>query len=235
MKNNVRQIIKDKRAYLMPPAPDEEAVGFRGWHSRGYLPHFDAPGLIQFITFRLDDAMPAARRSVWEAMLQIEEERERLIRIEAYLDKGYGACSLRNPDIAAMVGNALLYFDATRYRLLAWVIMPNHVHALVEIWQIPLSDIVGSWKSFTSKEANRILARSGIFWQEDYFDRYIRDEAHFRKALHYIEWNPVKAHLVRSPEQWTYSSAANRSAGVSPACSTPRHDPDNNRPPDESP
>jgi putative transposase len=223
VKSNVRQIIQDKRAYHTQACPEEEAKGFRGWHSRGYLPHFDVPGVIQFITFRLDDALPASRRSEWEALLQSEDERTRRIRIESYLDKGYGACYLKNHEVATMIQNALLFFDGERYRLCAWAVMPNHVHALAEIWEIPLSDVIWTWKSYTAKKANRLLSRSGDFWQKDYFDRYIRDEDHFRKAIHYIEWNPVKAHLVKTPDEWAFSSAQHKSAGVPPASCQPPH------------
>ena len=221
--NNVRQIIRDKQAWHSPPLSEAEtAKGFLGWHSRGYLPHFDAPGLNQFITFRLDDAMPASRRSEWEALLKLEDDRDRQTKLEAYLDLGYGACHLRNPAIAELVQNALLHFDDERYRLTAWVVMPNHVHALVEMWEIPLAKILRSWKRFTALEANRLLQTAGRFWQVEYFDRYIRDEDHFRKAVHYIEWNPVKAHLVKNPEEWRWSSASvrkDRGAGILPASS----------------
>ncbi|HEV2691907.1 MAG TPA: transposase [Verrucomicrobiae bacterium] len=108
------------------------------------------------------------------------------------------------------------------YRLFAWVVMPNHVHTLIETLETPLPEILQGWKSFTSKAINRILKRQGEFWQTDYFDRYIRDEEHFGKVLRYIENNPVKAGLVKSPELWSYRSARyrhERSAGGPPACS----------------
>jgi REP element-mobilizing transposase RayT len=85
--------------------------------------------------------------------------------------------------------------------------MPNHVHLLVEIWQKPMTELLQSWKGCTARRINRILGRRGKLWQDDYWDRYIRDEAHYRKVVHYIEWNPVKAGLVKSPEQWPFSSA----------------------------
>ena len=100
-----------------------------------------------------------------------------------------------------------LHFDNQEYRLLAWVVMPNHVHLLVEIWQTPQAQLVKDWKGFTARRINRLLGRSGKLWQDDYWDRYIRDEAHYRKVVHYIEANPVKAGLVKTPEQWPFSSA----------------------------
>jgi REP element-mobilizing transposase RayT len=67
--------------------------------------------------------------------------------------------------------------------------MPNHVHLLVEVWQTPLSDLLERWKGYTARTINRVLGRSGKLWQDDYWDRFIRDEAHYRKVVRYIEWN----------------------------------------------
>jgi REP element-mobilizing transposase RayT len=159
----------------------------KGWYSRGYLPHFDSPGLVQMITFRLHDALPASRRTEWEEFLKITEDATRRERIEAYLDAGYGSCALRDSRIARLVEEALLHFDGRRYRLLAWVIMPNHIHVLVETFPAhPLAEIAHSWKSFTAKKANAILSRGGTFWQAESFDRFIRDEQHLGNATQYI-------------------------------------------------
>jgi hypothetical protein len=61
------------------------------------------------------------------------------------------------------------------------------------------------------EKSNTLLRRAGTFWQEDYFDTYMRSEAHFRQAVRYIEDNPTKARLVRAPEDWLWSSARYRS------------------------
>ncbi len=214
MKHDIRQLIRDKREWTKPLSIEEEKFGFRGWRSRGYLPHFDAPGGRQMITYRLADAMPASRRHEWEALLALEDERTRRVRIETYLDAGHGECHLRRPEIAALVQENLLHFDGTRYRLLAWVVMPNHVHALIEISQTPLAEILHGWKSYTGKAANRLLKRTGDFWQPEYFDRYIRDEEHLAKAVRYIENNPVKAGLAKSPEEWLCGSARFRNIRI---------------------
>jgi putative DNA methylase len=130
-------------------------------------------------------------------------------RTEEYLNAGYGACYLRDPRIAHLVETALLHFDGDRYRMIAWVIMPNHVHVLIEVFEVyALCDIVHSWKSYTAKEANRILGRTGHFWFREYFDRYIRDERHFANAIQYIHNNPINAGLVDSAEDWPFSSAS---------------------------
>ncbi|HEY5232508.1 MAG TPA: hypothetical protein VIK35_03110 [Verrucomicrobiae bacterium] len=88
-KRNIREFIQDKRAWNEPLSQEDEKLGFRGWRSRGYLPHFEAPGVRQMITYRLAYAMPANRRHEWEALLTIEDEREKHIKIESYLDAGH--------------------------------------------------------------------------------------------------------------------------------------------------
>jgi len=186
----------------------------KGWHSRGYLPHFDQPGLIQGITFRLSDSLPAHVVASLAEDLQEADDPAKRARIEAYLNAGYGACYLREPRIAGLVEDALLYFDGERYRLIAWVIMPSHVHTLIEtIEGHPLHRIVHSWKSYTAKQVNQILGRTGRFWFPEYFDRYIRNEHHLEGAIHYIHENPVKAGLVEKPEDWPFSSARLLRAG----------------------
>jgi putative transposase len=178
----------------------------RGWHSRGYLPHFDSPETIQFVTFRLADSLPSA---VIEAL---QAEADAVQRIDHELDGGLGACWLRRPEISELVQDALLHFDHDRYRLLAWCLMPNHVHVVIEILgNHSLSDIVLSWKSFTSRRANIQLGRSGPFWHADYFDHYIRDEEHLARTIEYVEQNPVKAGLIDVANGWLWSSARLRS------------------------
>ena len=206
-RHNILETIRDKRHWHMPPDPDAAKLGFRGWHSRGYLPHFDMPGLVQFINYRLDDAMPAILRHEWFSLLKIDDELKRRTKIENYLDQGCGSCLLRDQRAATLVEENWLHFDGKDYRLLAWVVMPNHVHLLVEIWQSPQAQLVKNWKGFTARRINRALGRRGKLWQDDYWDRYIRGEAHYRKVVHYIEWNPVKAGLVKAPDQWPFSSA----------------------------
>lgn len=89
--------------------------------------------------------------------------------------------------------------------------MPNHVHVMIEQMEgHRLGDVVHSWKSFTSNSANRVLRRTGSFWEADFFDRYIRNEKHFVKVTDYIWDNPVKAGLVNRAEGWPFGSAAIR-------------------------
>ena len=183
-----------------------------GWHSRGYLPHFDGIEIPQFITIHLADAIPQKVIKRWQKELKsLEYEQDRILlqrRIEKYLDQGYGEALLKDTGVANLVQNSLLKFDGTRYRLFAWVVMPNHVHSLLTRFaNYELKDIQHSLKSYTAHEANKLLQRKGQFWMEDYFDRYMRNQAHFRKTGQYIENNPVKARLCEKPSDWPFSSA----------------------------
>jgi REP element-mobilizing transposase RayT len=131
--------------------------------------------------------------------------------IHERLDAGAGACWLGRADIAALVQDALLHFDGIRYRLLAWCLMPNHVHAIIEIVDThSVGDTVRVWKSFTARRANEILGRSGSFWHPDYFDRYMRNEGHLERTIAYVENNPVNAGLAAFTDGWPWSSASFR-------------------------
>lgn len=186
--------------------PTESA--HKGWYSRRYLPHFDNPTLIQMITFRLADSLPQEKVIYWKRVLLDKGDRESWHNVEKYLDGGIGSCCLGDTRVARIVQNAFLHFDGERYRLLAWVIMPNHVHVIVEILEgHPLPEIIHSWKSYTARRINQLLGKTGSLWQPDYFDRYIRSEKHLHFAIDYIHTNPVKAKLVSSPTEWPFSSA----------------------------
>lgn len=179
--------------------------------------------MVQFLTLRLHDALPKTVVEGWKTELRWKENlpasdpREVKLRrlVSKYEDAGYGACWLRDDRIAATVEETLLVFDGQRYRLIAWCVMPNHIHVLIETWEgWSLGDVVHAWKSFTAHAANRILGRSGDFWFREYFDRFIRDDRHFSRAVNYIENNPVKAGLVGRREEWRWSSAFRRFSGT---------------------
>jgi REP element-mobilizing transposase RayT len=86
--------------------------------------------------------------------------------------------------------------------------VPNHVHVVVELLQgHRLGAILHSWKSFTANKTNTLIGRTGAFWHDDFFDRYMRDEDHLERTIGYVEQNPVKASLVGSAEKWPWSSA----------------------------
>jgi REP element-mobilizing transposase RayT len=175
------------------------------WHRRGYLPHFDGGAVTQAITFRLADSLP---KEIYEALqTTVDGSSNRHRQLETIIDKGHGACLLKDPISANLVQDALRFFDGQRYRLIAWVIMPNHVHAMVEQMEgHRLGDIVRSWKRFTANQINKHQGTKGRIWAVDYFDRYVRDANHYENTIAYIENNPVKAGLVGRPENWAFSS-----------------------------
>ena len=198
--------------------PDTKQPDPPGWHSRGYLPHFDGGEIPQFITCRLADSMPQTLLETWRKELSNEQninvDAALRKRIELYLDQGYGSCLLGDPSIATMVQNSFLFFDGDRYRLHAWCVMPNHSHAsMTPCAGHELSLILHSLKSYTANEANKLAGRTGQFWQPESFDRWIRNAKHFERVIAYIENNPVKAGLCEKPEDWPYSSAWFRKRG----------------------
>jgi type I restriction enzyme R subunit len=192
----------------------------RHWHN---LPHWQQEGKWQFVTWRLGDSLPQEKLDTWaaekEAWLRhnpqpwseaTEQDYHRRFsaRIDEWLDAGHGECLLRNPRCASIVADGFLYFADERYDLGAFVVMPNHAHVLFRPRDgYALEDIAHSWKSYTSKEINKVLGRKGTLWQEDYWDRMIRHEAHLLACARYIEDNPVKAKL-RNGEFVFYRSTA---------------------------
>lgn len=179
-------------------------------HRCGYLPHFDAPGFTQFVTSRLGDSLPVNLLETLQSKLQTRQisEIEYYRKIERALDVGDGPTFLKNPNVACIVAETLIKFDSEKYTMHSWVIMPNHVHILLSPFDhSPVSEIMHSIKSFTAKKANEILSRNGRFWSPDYFDRFIRNRAHFADAKRYIENNPVKASLCKSSKEWFWGSA----------------------------
>jgi REP element-mobilizing transposase RayT len=208
----VRDLVEGKRRWSARPKAEDAKKGFRGWNERGFLPHRDEPGVTQFVTFRLADSFPESLRSEWEHLWKIEDERQRRTELEAYLDRGRGACHLKRPEVAMFVENALRLFHGARYELLAWVLMSNHVHTLFKVDAVPMAEIVETWKKHTANKINRLLKRKGAFWAAGYFDTYMRDAEHQGRTICYIENNPTKARLVLDPKEWKWSSARHRDA-----------------------
>jgi REP element-mobilizing transposase RayT len=178
------------------------------------------------VTFHLADSLPKeVRERVEEEVRALPADRqdiERRQRVEAWIDSGQGSCVLREPAVAALVQGAFWHFDGLRYRLLAWVVMPNHVHVLFQPmnnWAV--AKIVAAWKKFTARgicdfrkarnagNANLLIgANPTPVWHPEYWDRFIRNDRHFEQTVEYIHQNPVKAGLVGRPEDWRWSSAS---------------------------
>jgi putative transposase len=199
-------------------------------HTENLLPHWQQAGAVYFITFRLADAIPTKLRNQWrderEIWLQLhpqpwtaEAEQEYHKRfsaaIERWLDAGYGSCILRRRDCANIVDETLRHFDGERLSLISSIVMPNHVHAVfVQNPEFPLEKMILSWKTFTARNINKLLDRSGRLWQRSYFDRLIRDENHFRNCVRYIRRNPFKARLTTDDYILYESSIAKQIQGT---------------------
>jgi REP element-mobilizing transposase RayT len=179
-------------------------------HTRD-LPHWEQNDVWCFLTWRLTDSLPQTKLhelqneklawlnlhpQPWTDEIKAEYHDRFAAQIDKWLDRGTGSCLLRKPHNAKIVANAFLHFDKERYELDAFVVMPNHVHALVKLFsEHPLERIVKSWKGFTAQMINRREGRTGPVWQSEYWDRLIRTPAHFANYAEYIALNPAKAGL----------------------------------------
>jgi type I restriction enzyme R subunit len=129
---------------------------------------------------------------------EIEDQFHRLFtrQFMAYLDRGYGACVLRDPKIARMVSHSLNHFDGDRYTLGDYVVMPNHVHLLVCLHgTTEIQSQCESWKKFTAGKINQAIGKKGRFWQEESFDHLVRKPEQFAALKRYIADNPRTANL----------------------------------------
>jgi REP element-mobilizing transposase RayT len=163
---------------------------------RRHLPHWQVDGAPHFITWRLEGALPAHMTAEF-------------IRIDQQLDAAEtGPLWLRQPQIAQLIVNALHYGERQLklYELLAWVVMANHVHVVLYP-RAKLAQITKAVKGYTALEANRMLERTGQFWQHESFDRWIRDRYELERIIRYVERNPVKAGLVKCEDDFRWSSA----------------------------
>jgi putative transposase len=190
-----------------------------------HLPHWRQKGATYFVTFRQADSLPQSKlreltelRCRWERKLEntdckratrspsvhhnesLEILSRRIIqKIERWLDQGMGSCVLRGSEPRGEVTHALHFLDGSRYELGAYIVMPNHVHAIVrplEPDSNALESILQSRKRHTARRINRLLAQTGTFWQEESFDRIIRDEEHLWRCIQYIGRNPQLAGLT---------------------------------------
>ena len=205
--------------FLLDPPPNfqgldpDKQVTFYNRH----LPHWRQVGATYFVTFRLADSIPPTKvkelkqvRVDWEKanpaprserqwQLLLKEVHKRL---ERFLDAGYGECHLGEVENAQVVVESLRHFDGERYELSCSVVMPNHVHLIVRPFSESddaLSGMTRSWKRFTALKINRSLKREGKFWQDESYDRIVRDPEHLWKVIQYIGKNPEKCD--HSPEQ----------------------------------
>ena len=183
-------------------SPNAHIVFVATFHSRR-LPHYHSAGQATFLTWRLHGSLPP-NRSFDSALLSGKA----FVALDRLLDgTRTGPLFLRLPEVAKMVVDAIRYRDLRAYRLHAFVVMPNHVHLLMTPL-VEVSKVMQSLKRFTAREANRMLGLTGqTFWQDESYDRLVRNGTEFERIVHYIEWNPVTAGLAATPEDFPWSSA----------------------------
>ncbi len=209
----------------LPCKPFDDQGDVRVYYN-GFLPHWRQDGCTYFVTFRLADSVPLGvvdewkyERNAWLAARAIDTktpnwhhaidklskedrrafERHFSRKLFEYLDRGIGDCVLRSSEVSKVVEESLLYFDTQRLDIGDFVVMPNHVHALMTPYPgIELEGLLHSIKSFTSNKINAELNRSGKLWMEESHDHIVRDGEELLRIQAYIRANPVKAKLAPS-------------------------------------
>jgi REP element-mobilizing transposase RayT len=143
---------------------------------RRHLPHWDEPDATYFVTFCLKQGVVA---------------------------------NLTQPDLAQLIVDALRFFDGERYWLYDYTVMPDHVHAILQPVSVerrtePLRNILGSLKSWTARRVNALLGRQGPLWQDETYDRIIRDEREYDARATYILENARIRGLVDHALDWPW-------------------------------
>jgi type I restriction enzyme R subunit len=196
---------------------------------RRNLPHWDIQGATYFVTCCLAGSIPAIGRLAIKAETRNSppdrygaDPRARrspstnFASWEQLLDTAVGTRWMEERIVASEVQRAMLHFAGTRYDVIAYVVMPNHVHWIfrpLASWRdrcAPRSAreiIMHSFCRQTARTCNRIMGRTGQFWQHESYDRVVRDVDELQRIIDYVEFNPVKAGLCERPEQWEFSSA----------------------------
>ena len=188
---------------------------------RRNLPHWKVVGHPYFVTFRLKNTLP--KEIVKEFKIEREKlksskadkniisdyERKIFRKIESILDNlNNDSCYLKNPEIADLVMNSFVFIEQKyKWKFPCIVVMPNHVHCLAANQNkatISLEKALGYLKSYTAKEANKIMKLTGSFWSPENFDHWCRTPEQEIKVREYIRNNPVKAGLVSKPEDWKW-------------------------------
>jgi putative transposase len=173
------------------------------FHTRR-LPHYHAIDKSIFLTWRLYGSLPKNR-----SFPSVTTSGQAFLAMDRLLDNARtGPLYLRQSDVAAMVVEAIRYRqNMGSYEVHAYVVMANHVHLLMTPY-VEVSRLMQSLKRFTAREGNKILGLTGqTFWQDESYDRLVRDGTEFQRITRYIEMNPVKAGLVAQPDDFPWSSA----------------------------
>jgi putative transposase len=189
------------------------------------LPHYQPNDSVLFITFRSKEVLPLAfikklnaykveKAKLTKARSDYQNVKHK--KIFDFYDSLLAKYPLKNniltkPEIAQIITNVFHEFNKEFYDLFCFTIMPNHVHLLLRIKKRDNGEyhemqfIIKKVKSVIAREVNKILGKSGSFWQREYFDYCARSEKEIMTITNYILMNPVKAGLVDLPEEWQWS------------------------------
>ena len=197
--------------------------------SKRNMPHIDMPGHLTFVTFRLADSMPRNVVQLWHDDIDAWLEENKLVgrtvedimnsidinddvknelrkfknrKWHGHLDDCHGAFVLRDLHCRTLVEESLLHFEGERYDLERFIIMPNHVHAMIQMRRgFPLRKQLTEIMRFSGRKVNSHVKRHGDCWQSEPFDHVVRSETQFEYLQRYINDNPKKAGL--SPDEFT--------------------------------
>jgi len=195
------------------------------------LPHIQPPGATLFVTFRLAGSLPQCVIAQWQKeqrwlrhlaktnpshheRVEAEFERKWFAKFEEILDgASIGPVWLSDERIADIVVGSLRHRDGEVYRLDAFSIMTNHVHAVIKPHPLPgeedleqsLSTIMQSLKGYTSFNCNQLLGREGEFWAHESYDHWIRDDDEWHRIVAYVLNNPLKAGYVKRWQDWKWN------------------------------
>jgi Rad3-related DNA helicase/REP element-mobilizing transposase RayT len=178
---------QSKPAVKPPPARPDWSAWMRG-------------GGIYAVTLRLADAVPAEVLEAWA-----DEGGDTVVaaKVQKYLDAGVGECVLAEDDVAAAVVKVLRKFDGVRYRLLAWCVMPNHAHVVVQpAHGAKLAGVIDGWRTHTTGAVNRRLERDGGLWDAETDERLVRDEADLERHVEAVWQDGDKAGLANVKWRW---------------------------------
>ena len=181
---------------------------------RGVLPHWEVVDGRYFVTLRLANSLPHRVVEDLAGILKDASEQDFLKRsrryfreLEHWLDANHGSVYLREQAIAEVILDTFDKYERLGYwHVSAATVMPNHVHAFFRCGTLSLSRVMKRFKRYTAREANRILDRKGKrFWQREWFDHWSRSAQEDDRIISYIRNNPVRAGLVKRPEDWRWA------------------------------
>lgn len=174
--------------------------------TRGALPHWHQTGKIQFVTMRLADSLPrsllrelhtidyrfrSANPEPWDEQTLRSYHKLMGHVSEQQLHANAGSCLLRDPRVRKILADTLHHRDGHECKVIAYVIMPNHCHLLLQISpDRTTGDVIGAIKRYSAKIINRTFGLKGPFWQSESHDRLVRSRDHLAHCITYIRHNP---------------------------------------------